>query len=444
MILENSKVEIHKNLIRQIGSVWGEGLKIGKYSAEDLANRFGTPLYAFNAEAARENLARVSRSFGERVGILYALKANPNVSIGRIFRSLNVGVEVASAGEILIALKAGFSRPSIRFSGPGKRNEDLIFALENRIGAINIESEREYEKICELARFSDYKPVLTLRVNPKGGASGSRMSMAGKSKKFGIDQDRILDLARRISTENACELEGLHIYAGTQCFDHFAWLENAKDLLNLADELEKFVPIRTLNFGGGFGVALFDGDPEFDLDSAGKGLRAMISKDGRPERKYFIELGRYLVANSGVYLSRILYKKKSFDRNHLILDGGMHHHSAAAGIGAILRRPFPIVSAKACNSLVSEEVTLGGVLCTPADEFASGLSLPECEEGDVIGILGSGAYGLTFSNILFLSHPSPAEVLVDGEDLRLIRERGKIEDALRGQVFSVLGQEGIS
>jgi diaminopimelate decarboxylase len=259
--------------------------------------------------------------------------------------------------------------------------------------------------------------------------------MAGGSKKFGVDAALVPALYSRIRSEGICDLRGLHTYAGTQWFDARAWAENARGLLAFANGLEREcgIPVLTLDFGGGFGVPMYGGDPEFDLALVGAALQDLIAEDARPDRTYLVELGRYLVASAGVYLARVVYEKESGGQRHLVLDGGMHHHAAAAGLGALIRRPYPIVLARDPGSPPTQKVTLGGPLCTPADEFAAGLALPPATEGDVIAILASGAYGLTFSNTLFLSHPAPCEILVSGQDAWLVRERGAPEDALRGQ-----------
>jgi len=411
-------------------------LVIGSVPACELADRFGTPLYVHDAGILRRRLAAVRDALGPRVKVLYALKANPSAAVAQVLRVAGSGAEVASGGEARIALAAGFDGGDVQFAGPGKTAEEIRFAAEAGLGNLNVESPAEYAAIADVARATGRRMRIAIRVNPEEAVSGSRMRMGGGAKRFGVDASEIALLVRRVIDEDAVELRGLHVYAGTQCFDSEAWLKNAENLRTFANRIEEEtgVHLRSLNFGGGFGVPCFEQDGLFDLDGAGEGVRALIEEDGRSDREYFVELGRYLVAPAGFYLTRVTYLKHSHGTDFAVLDGGLHHHSAAAGVGSIVRRPFPIVKADAvapsgsCNSY-----TLGGPLCTPADEIASGIQLPELHEGDLIAVLASGAYGLTFSNVMFLSHPMPAEVLVDGAEAFVARDRGREEDALRGQ-----------
>ncbi|PJZ70480.1 diaminopimelate decarboxylase [Leptospira perolatii] len=440
MISEKTDSFITKKMLDCIGSNHSPGLRIGSILAEDLASKFGTPIYAYNAEAARNNLSEVRSALGSNIEILYALKANPNAGIAQIFRKSGTGCEVASAGEILVAKFAGFTGDQIQFSGPGKSEQDILTSFHHGVSILNLESEEEYDLVKFLSKLQNYKPRVSIRLNPATGLSGSRMHMGGGSKKFGVDSERVPELMEQIVSEGICDFSGLHVYPGTQCFDYKPWLENANALLKLASELESIAPIRSLNFGGGFGVSLFEGDPELDLISLGKGLREMIESARNRNRKYFVELGRYLIANAGVYLTKILYTKKSQEKIHIITDGGMHHHAVGVGLGSVIKRTYPIVSCNGLERNPTRKVAIGGPLCTPADEFASSIDFPETKNGELIGILGSGAYGLTFSNILFLSHPTPGEVLVDGDNAYWIRKPGKVEDVLVGQC--VPGREG--
>jgi len=409
-------------------------LRIGGLEAAELADRFGTPLYAYDAGILRSGFQAVRSALGNRTEISYALKANPSLAVSDVLRREGTLAEVASAGEIHAAISAGFTGQDIQFAGPGKSRQEIDFAVQHGVARLNIESRGEYLLVADISRERGVRQGVSIRVNPDQALSGARMHMGGGSQKFGVDVDQLEELVRRILDEDTVELQGLHVYGGTQCFDASAWLKHAHALLQLANRLEKKVGCRlhTLNFGGGFGVPCYDGDPTFDLKGAGDGLQALIASDGRDDRQYHVELGRYLVASAGVYLTRVSHIKESGGRQIAILDGGMHHHAAAAGIGSVMRRSFPIV---ACHDIEGKAASycLGGPLCTPADEFASAALLPELSGGDILAILGSGAYGLTFSNVLFLSHPTPAEVLVDRGLAALIRRRGSLEDSVRDQ-----------
>ena len=419
----------------QLGNPKGKALQVGGIEARELCGRFGSPLYVYDAEVFRGRLSMVQQALGEKVKVLFAVKSNSNLAVAKTFVDAGAGLEVASAGELFLAQSSGVEASLVQFAGPGKGPEDLQAAVRMGIYSLNAESEAEVDAISEEAERQKKTQGVAIRVNPPQSVGGSRMRMGGGSKKFGVDLERVPALMERIRVDSHLELRGLHIYAGTQCFSAKAWVENAGRLLDWALEMQKTtgIPLPSLNFGGGFGVPYFEGDQPFDLEEAGKGLAEVLAKDPDKERRYFVELGRFLCAPAGVYLCRVIYLKESQGKTHAILDGGMHQHSAAAGVGSILRRAFPIVKAEAPYAERDKAYTLGGPLCTPADEFAADYALPSLDQGDVLAILGSGGYGLTFSNHSFLSHPTPGEVLVDQGEAYLVRTPGRPEDILRDQ-----------
>ncbi|MEM7201453.1 MAG: diaminopimelate decarboxylase [Planctomycetota bacterium] len=432
--MSDSRPSARLRLLAQFDAAAGE-LSVGGVPASELVERFGSPLYVYDAAVLRERLALVQRAVGPAVRVLYSVKANPSVAVIATLHRAGAGGEVASAGEIYAARAAGLPGPDLHFAGPGKTAADLELACREGVGVINLESAAEYEALVALtATRGGPRPRVALRVNPAQAIAGARMVMGGAAKKFGVDEAAAPALARRIVDDGAAELVGLHVYAGTQCFDAEAWLATAAGLLATAARLEDDlgVPVRTCNFGGGFGFGYYDSDPELDLEALGRGLRALIDA-APPGRDYYIELGRFLTAPAGVYLTRVTYLKESGGRCHAILDGGMHQHAAAAGVGAVIRRTFPVVRARAPRTPDTRDYSLGGPLCTPADQLADAVALPELQQGDVLAFLASGAYGLTFSSTMFLSHPLPPEVLVDGGVAHLVREGTAPADWLRGQ-----------
>ena len=424
-----------EGLLRLHGCQPGEPLRIGGIDARELAREHGTPTYVYDAGLLRSRYEAVETALG--VEVLYAIKANPNLAVSAVLRAAGAGAEVASAGELLVADRAGFAPQRVQFAGPGKSLADLTLALRQGIHSINLESPSEYDQLAGLARLERLRPGVAIRVNPKEGVGGSRMRMSGGSRKFGVDEEAVAELITRIHSEDLVDLHGLHCYMGTQCFDAEAWLDSARWLLAFAQEMESRtgVALPSLDFGGGFAVPCHEGDAEFDLQLAGEGMRRLLADE---DRKAFVELGRYLVAPAGVFLTQVLHIKQSQGRRFAILDGGMHQHAAAAGQGSVLRRPYPIVAVRDPRAEDTRPQSLCGPLCTPADDFVSDLSLPTLAKGDIVAILASGAYGLTFSNLRFLSHPSPAEVLVDASRSWLVRRRGRPEDALDGQVLPPL------
>lgn len=428
--------ELRKTLISELFSSKDGVLHIGGVSVSELTAKYGTPLYIYDAEIIRRQFSKVRQVFDDRVHILYALKANPNIAIARTLLNEGAGLEVASEGELLMGVAAGFEGDNIQFAGPGKSYSDLQRACELEISSVNIESLSEAKRIVEVLESRNLRANVSIRVQQKTSLSGSRMRMSGGSSKFGVPEDQVSEVVKFLVCQERISFRGLHTYAGTQCFDSDAWVGNAERLIKLANELESegLCDVQQLNFGGGFGVEVFDSDKPFDLASAANGLNELIIADTNRNRKYFIELGRYLTANSGIYLLKVLEHKQNQETQHMIVDGGMNHNAAAAGIGSIVKRNFPIVLANRLNDESEVSYSIGGPLCLPSDQLAENCMLPKVNSGDLLAILVSGAYGLTYSPTLFLSHPVPGEVLVNKGDYSLIRSPGKPEDFLTSQV----------
>ncbi len=421
--------------LQALGCRDGNGLTIGGLAADELAARFGTPLYVFDGNALAQRVAAVHRALGPRVGLLWSVKANPSLAVTACLRAAGTGAEVASLGELHLALAAGHEAARLRFAGPGKTAAEIDAALDLGLGCCHAESHGEVERIAAATRRRGGRTAIALRVNLPQELGGSRLRMGGRSSRFGIDVAQVPDLARRIAADPSLQLVGLHVYAGTQCFDADAFVAHARSLVELAARWERDLglPLDELDLGGGFGVPTYTGDPTFDLAAAGAGLQQLIAAHDRPTRRWFVELGRYLAAPAGVYLTRVVDEKQSGGQRHVVVDGGMHQAAAAAGVGTVLKRAPLLVHAQRLHDDHHQPVTIGGPLCTPADQFADQVPLPPFAIGDLVAVLHAGAYGLSFSPSGFLSHATPAEVLVANGTARVVRQRGDPRDALRGQ-----------
>ena len=409
-------------------------LTLGGTAATELAARHGTPLYAFDAATLRNRVARVREAMGPRVEVLYSLKANPCVAVASLLRTAGTGCEIASLGELEVARAAGFDPRELRFAGPGKSVEELATALDHGVGVFHVECASELRDLASLAARRGTRAKVALRVHPGAGPAGSRMRMSGASSRFGIDVAQVPALVTETRATGSLQLVGLHVYGGTQLFDAHSFVQQARQLVVHADAWEREFGVRLdeLDVGGGFGVATFAGDGAFDLDAAAAGLREVVQQHDRPGRRWFVELGRWICGPAGVYLTRVIRTKESGGIRHAVVDGGMHHCAAAAGVGTVLRRSALLVAAQ--RPLESGPAqTVGGVLCTPQDQFAESVPLPELREGDLVAVLHAGAYGTTFSPNGFLGHPAPAEVLVEQGSSRVVRARGIAADTLRGQ-----------
>jgi diaminopimelate decarboxylase len=410
-------------------------LTIGGIAATELVATFGSPLYVFDAAVLRDRVAAVRRALGPRVELLWSVKANPSLAVTSCLRQAGCGAEIASLGELAVARAAGHAALALRFAGPGKRDEDLAGALAAGVGCWHVESADEVDALARLAAAAGTRAGVAVRVNLPHELGGTRLRMGGRSSRFGIDADQVPAVLRQIVAAPSLRLLGLHAYAGTQAFDGTAFVGHAAALLDHAGrwERELGVALAEIDLGGGFGVPAYAGDPSLDLTATGQALQRLLAGHERPGRRWFVELGRYLAAPAGVYLTRVVRQKQSGGVTHVAVDGGMHQHAAACGVGTVIRRPPLLVRATALQAAGGAQVTLGGPLCTPADQFADALPLGPLAGGELLAVLHAGAYGLSFSPHSFLSHATPAEVMVDGGRARLVRARGAVDAALHGQ-----------
>jgi diaminopimelate decarboxylase len=320
------------------------------------------------------------------------------------------GFDVASQGELARAIDAGMPASRVSFAGPGKRTRELEATI--RAGAtLHLESEREAERALDLGEALGVTPRLALRVNPAFDLRGSGMRMGGGAKPFGIDQNRVAPLVRRI-VEAGADYRGLHIFAGSQSLDATAIIETQANTIALAHRIDEESGTRAplVNLGGGFGVPYFSGDAALDVERIGEALADEIGTDAD---RYAIELGRWLVAEAGVYLTRVVDRKESHGKIFLVTDGGMHHQLAASGnFGTVVRRNYPVAVATRFGASPDEEASVVGCLCTPLDRLADDVGLPKAGEGDVIAVFLAGAYGASASPAAFLGHPPAIEMSV--------------------------------
>jgi len=391
-------------------------LQIGGQSLTRLADRIGqTPFFAYDRQLIAERVALLRRHLPEKLQLHYAIKANPMPAVVQQLRSLVDGFDVASAGEMLTALDSGVDPFNIAFAGPGKTDAELAQALAAGI-LIEIESEGELRRISGLAKRSGYPPRIAVRINPDFELKGAGMRMGGGPQQFGVDAESVVPLIELAAAE-AVSLEGFHIFAGSQNLRADVIVEAQRKTVELALGLAERLPepLRYLNIGGGFGIPYFPKDQALDLSRVGDHLRAVVNEVGarQPRARLVLELGRYIVGEAGLYVSRVIDRKQSRGQTFLVTDGGLHHQLAASGnFGQVIRRNYPIAIGNKFMAEPTEIASVVGCLCTPLDLLGDRCELPVAEVGDLVVVFQSGAYGLTASPTAFLSHPAPIEVLV--------------------------------
>jgi diaminopimelate decarboxylase len=391
-------------------------LLIGGRKITALAAEVGrTPFYAYDRAVMTRKVEELRAALPTDVEIHYAMKANPMPAVVRHFCGLVDGIDVASAAEMDVALAAGMSPELVSFAGPGKTSNELERAVSSGI-VINMESELEMRRLAEIARRTGHRPRVAVRVNPDFELKSSGMKMAGGPKQFGIDAERVPQLLGELATL-PLEFWGFHIYSGSQNLRPDILVESQQKTAALAIELARSAPgpVRLLNLGGGFGIPYFPGEQPIDLAPIGGSLRALLPgiRAALPDAIVALELGRYLVGESGVYVCRVLDRKVSRGHVFLVTDGGLHHHLAASGnFGQVIRKNYPVLIANRVGGAPTRNASVVGPLCTPLDVLADKMDLADAEVGDLVAVFQSGAYGFTASPRGFLSHPECAEVFV--------------------------------
>ncbi|WP_375270088.1 pyridoxal-dependent decarboxylase, exosortase A system-associated [Sphingomonas sp.] len=388
-------------------------LMIAGRAAEAWVAAHGSPVFVYDFALVRAQVERFRAAMPAGVRLHYAVKANPYAPLVRATAPLVDGLDVASAGELaeVLAYKHG---AAISFAGPGKRDAELEAAVRAGV-TLNVESEGEARRAVAIGERTGIAPRLAVRVNPDLELRGSGMKMGGRASPFGVDAERVPALVREIVASGA-EWRGLHIFAGSQALDSDALIETQAATValaaRLAEESGRVPPM--VNLGGGFGIPHFAGDTPVDVARIGSALSGVLDARGAllGDTVFAIELGRWLVGEAGVYLTRVVDRKESRGETFLVVDGGLHHQLAASGnFGTVVRRNYPVAVAGQMGAPANDAVSVVGCLCTPLDRLADRVVLPRAEVGDVVAIFIAGAYGLTASPSAFLGHPAPAEVL---------------------------------
>ncbi|BDT56878.1 pyridoxal-dependent decarboxylase, exosortase A system-associated [Massilia varians] len=394
-------------------------LQVGGIPLTRLAERVGsTPFYAYDRSLLGARVAQLRAALPGSVRLHYAVKANPMPALVQHMAGLVDGFDVASAGEMAVALDTGMAPGEISFAGPGKLDAELRRAIAAGV-CLHIESEGELARAATIGAQLGIRPLVALRVNPDFELKGSGMRMGGGAKPFGIDAERVPAVLRSL-VDMPVEFRGLHIFSGSQSLKADAIIEAQAATIELALALleDSGLPLPQLNIGGGFGIPYFPGEAPLALDAIGAKLEACIARlhERSPQTEVIVELGRYLVGEAGVYVARVTERKESRGQVFLVTDGGLHHHLAASGnFGQVIRKNYPVAIGNRMQDGAGaqrETVSVVGPLCTPLDLLAERMELPKAEAGDLVVVFQSGAYGRSASPAAFLSHPAAAEVLV--------------------------------
>lgn len=394
----------------------GAELRIGGRTVSELvAQASNTPLFVYDSGAIDARIASFRATFDPRVALHYAMKANPYEPLLRHLIDAVDGIDVASAGEMRMALDAGADPEHLSFAGPGKRDDDLAAAVRAGI-TLHCESEGEAARTIAIAAEMGVRPRMAVRVNPDFEIKGSGMRMGGGAKPFGVDAERVPALVRHLLGAGV-DWRGFHIYSGSQTLDAEAITNTQAQTLALAGRLAAEVgqspPL--VNLGGGFGIPYFAGDVPLDIEAVSKALTDSLNSlpQSLANTRFALEFGRWLVGEAGVYLTRIVDRKISHGKTFLVTDGGLQHQLAASGnFGQVIRRNFPVAIATRWDQPEAEAATIVGCLCTPLDLLGDDVMAPHADVGDIVAVFLAGAYGLSASPQAFLGQRSAIEMLV--------------------------------
>ena len=397
-------------------AVEGGELVVGGERLSRLAARVGqTPFYAYDRSLLRSRVAELRAALPKAVKLHYAMKANPMPALVAFMAGLVDGIDVASAGELKVALDAGADPREVSFAGPGKRDAELRQAVASRV-LVNLESFREIGALQKFSAELGLPARVAVRVNPDFELKGSGMKMGGGPKQFGVDVEQMPELMAQIKAAGLA-FEGFHLFAGSQNLRSDSICEAQQKSYELALRLAQIAPqaVRFLNLGGGFGIPYFPGEQRLDLAPIGDNLARLLerAKTELPQAEFVIELGRYLVGEAGVYVAQVLDRKISRGQVFLVTDGGLHHHLSASGnFGQVVRKNYPAAIGNRMDATEREASSIVGPLCTPLDLLADRMQLPVAQVGDLAVVFQSGAYGASASPHGFLGHPDCVEVLV--------------------------------
>ncbi|MGB9714230.1 MAG: diaminopimelate decarboxylase [Candidatus Bathyarchaeales archaeon] len=418
---------IKKPLENVNGELYVDGVSVLK-----LAEEFGTPLYLMSENKIRENYRRFNSAFSRHYGklrVLYSAKANTNISILKILRSEGAWVDTVSAGEVYLALEAGFQPEQIFYTGINVGEEELRYVINKKV-KVNLDSLSQVKRLLKIG----IPTALSVRINTEFGAGHhAYVVTAGKTTKFGVQEETALK-AYELAKEAGVEKFGIHMHIGSGIMDVNPHLQAAEKLLKTAKRIREELRINFdfIDFGGGFGVPYKPDEKEIDIEYFAEKLvdlfKEKIAEYSLGEPELWFEPGRYMVAEAGILLTRVNAVKQTPEKTFIGVDAGFHTLIRPAMYGSY----HHIVVANKLNTPPAEKYDVVGPICETGDVLAKERFLPSISEGDVLAVLNAGAYGFSMSS-QYNSRPRPAEVLVKDGRYALIRERETFLDLAKGQ-----------
>ncbi|MFK5924788.1 MAG: diaminopimelate decarboxylase [Verrucomicrobiota bacterium] len=414
---------------------------------QDLVKQHGTPLYVYSQATIVDHFTRLDSALdGVDHQICYATKANSNLAVLNLLAQRGAGFDIVSGGELFRIIKAGGDPAKCTFAGVGKTRSEIEYALEQGIGCFNAESEAEVRRLNQIAGEMGKKAPIALRVNPNVDAKTHKYISTGKSdNKFGINFESIPDAYARAAELPNITLRGVQMHIGSQLTSVDPFIEAIKKVTPLVKDLKAKYGIEFFSIGGGIGIVYEDTLSSHDQswwapDSSDEGKSTPITIEAYAQAvlpllkpldlTIFLEPGRLIAGNAGVLLTEVLYEKKGGSKTFEIIDAGMNDLIRPA----LYQGHHDIVPVKEPSSPDTAPVDIVGPVCESGDFFAQDRELPKLAEGDVIAVLSAGAYGFVMASN-YNSRPFPAEILVDGAQSHVIRQRQTYDDLIAGEII---------
>ncbi len=390
-------------------------LVLGDRTVYEIAKEYGTPMYLYDLNIVKHRIAKLVNAF-PGFKILYSIKANPNFEIAKLIANEGLGVEVASLGELELAISSGFSLTKIGIAGPAKTVPFLRRAVELNVDLISIESIKELKLLSTLNETRKEVRSVVIRININRNELNPLEMMAGTPSQFGIDEEILLSELEKEELKGI-RINGIHIYAGSQILSAEALKKHFKLVFDIGERMSNSLPFRLerINFGGGFGIPYSPEAPPLNIENLGSEITESLGGTGIQP---IIESGRFLVADSGIFLTEIIDVKSSRGETFVITNAGINGFARPAMSWA---NPHQCVIVSKMADHPTGKYKVVGPLCLPSDILAIDAELSNPQPGDILAFFNAGAYGFSMSPLLFLSHETPSEIVFDNGTCKVSR-----------------------
>ena len=398
-------------------------LCVENISAFSLTKKYKTPFYCYSLQQLRVNYQKLTKAFGKvNPLICFSVKSNSNLALLKELKKMGSGADVVSIGELLKAINAGINNKKIVFSGVGKTEDEIAMAIKKKVLLINVESESEVNLINKIAKKTSKKVSIGIRLNPNiTGKTHKKISTGGKDEKFGLVYADFINLCKKIEKMKNLNLLGLSVHIGSQ----ITTVAPFKRVLSVIDKIisKTKINFKFIDLGGGLGISYSENEKPFDLKQYAK-LVNKFTKD--KNSKIIFEPGRFIVGNTGILITKIIYIKKSNRKNFIILDAGMNNLMRPA----LYNAHHHIIPLKRKGRFAKGNIKFVGPICESSDEFSNQKTFSQVKEGDYVALANVGAYGMTLSSN-YNTRPTIAEIMVSGSKHKIIRKRQSLEDLVK-------------